>query len=153
MEVEKYKLNIEREFVRTNSKNEIIDDKFPEVFGDKKKNNFITSDDENKIFKIITPKENNIYDAYDKFEEITNVVIEELYKLNQNIWPFYTYKTSTEQIKLYTNLNFSLNKSYCEEQNLNFKNIDELYSKIKASIEKNYNIINKIVGDFKIELN
>ena len=109
MEISKYKLNIEREFVRTNSKNEIIDDKFPEVFGDKKKNNFITSDDENKIFKIITPKENNIYDAYDKLEEITNVVIEELYKLNQNIWPFYTYKTSTEQIKLYTNINFSLN--------------------------------------------
>lgn len=153
MEVEKYKLNIEREFVRTNSKNEIIDDKFPEVFGDKKKNNFITSDDENKIFKIITPKESNIYDAYDKLEEITNVVIEELYKLNQNIWPFYTYKTSTEQIKLYTNINFSLNKSYCEEQNLNFKNIDEIYSKIKTSIEKNYNIISKIVGDFKIDLN
>lgn len=153
MEVEKYKLNIEREFVRTNSKNEIIDDKFPEIFGDKKKNQFITSDDDNIKFKIITPKENTIQDVYDKFEEITNVVIEELYKLEQNLWPFDTCKTSTEQIKLYTNINFSLNKSYCEEQNLNFKNIDELYSKIKTSIEKNYNIINKIVGDFKIDLN
>lgn len=153
MEEEKYKLNIEREFVRTNSKNELINDNFPEVFGNKKKNQFITCDDDNEIFKIITPKEYNIQDAYDKLEEITNVVIEELYKLRQNLWPFDTYKVSNKEEKLYTEINFSLTENFCKNQNIDFKNIYDTYKKITMSIDKNIDIISKIVGKFKIDVN
>lgn len=152
MEVEKYKLNIEREFVRTNSKNELINDRFPEVFGDKKNNQFITSDDDDIKFKIITPKEYNIQDTYDKLEEITNVVIEELYKLEQNLWPFDTYKVSNKEEKLYTKINFSLTENFCKNKNIDFENINDTYMKIKMSIEKNIDIISKIVGNFKIDV-
>ena len=152
MEVEKYKLNIEREFVRTNSKNELINDRFPEVFGNKKNNQFITSDDDDIKFKIITPKEYNIQDTYDKLEEITNVVIEELYKLEQNLWPFDTYKVSNKEEKLYTKINFSLTENFCKNKNIDFENINDTYMKIKMSIEKNIDIISKIVGNFKIDV-
>ena len=148
MEISKYKLNIEREFVRTDSKNELVKNTFPKVFGDKAKNCFITADDENKKFKIRTPFCYNVEDTYEKLEEITNVVIEELYKLNQNIWPLNTYTSTskTDKIKLYTKINFSLNKDLIENST------EEAYIKIKNWVESNLEFVSNTIGDFKIKL-
>ena len=148
MEISKYKLNIEREFVRTDSKNELVKNTFPKVFGDKAKNCFITADDENKKFKIRTPFCYNVEDTYEKLEEITNVVIEELYKLNQNIWPLNTYTSTskTDKIKLYTKINFSLNKDLIENST------EEAYIKIKNWVESNLEFVSNAIGDFKIKL-
>ena len=148
MEISKYKLNIEREFVRTDSKNKLVKNTFPKVFGDKAKNCFITADDENKKFKIRTPFCYNVEDTYEKLEEITNVVIEELYKLNQNIWPLntYTYTSKTDKIKLYTKINFSLNKDLIENST------EEAYIKIKNWVESNLEFVSNAIGDFKIKL-
>lgn len=146
MEISKYKLNIEREFVRTDSKNKLVKNTFPKVFGDKAKNCFITADDENKKFKIRTPFCYNVEDTYEKLEEITNVVIEELYKLNQNIWPFCTYKFKDDKIKLYTKINFSLNKDLIENST------EEAYIKIKNWVESNFEFVSDTIGDFKIKL-
>ena len=146
MEISKYKLNIEREFVRTDSKNELVKNTFPKVFGDKAKNCFITADDENKKFKIRTPFCYNVEDTYEKLEEITNVVIEELYKLNQNIWPLNTYTSKTDKIKLYTKINFSLNKDLIENST------EEAYIKIKNWVESNLEFVSNAIGDFKIKL-
>lgn len=146
MEISKYKLNIEREFVRTDSKNELVKNTFPKVFGDKAKNCFITADEENKKFKIRTPFCYNVEDTYEKLEEITNVVIEELYKLNQNIWPLNTYTSKTDKIKLYTKINFSLNKDLIENST------EEAYIKIKNWVESNLEFVSNAIGDFKIKL-
>ena len=148
MEISKYKLNIEREFVRTDSKNKLVKNTFPKVFGDKAKNCFITADDENKKFKIRTPFCYNVEDTYEKLEEITNVVIEELYKLNQNIWPLNTYTSTskTDKIKLYTKINFSLNKDLIENST------EEAYIKIKNWVESNLEFVSNTIGDFKIKL-
>ena len=146
MEISKYKLNIEREFVRTDSKNKLVKNTFPKVFGDKAKNCFITADDENKKFKIRTPFCYNVEDTYEKLEEITNVVIEELYKLNQNIWPLNTYTSKTDKIKLYTKINFSLNKDLIENST------EEAYIKIKNWVESNLEFVSNAIGDFKIKL-
>lgn len=146
MEISKYKLNIEREFVRTDSKNELVKNTFPKVFGDKAKNCFITADDENKKFKIRTPFCYNVEDTYEKLEEITNVVIEELYKLNQNIWPLNTYTSKTDKIKLYIKINFSLNKDLIENST------EEAYIKIKNWVESNLEFVSNAIGDFKIKL-
>lgn len=146
MEISKYKLNIEREFVRIDSKNELVKNTFPKVFGDKAKNCFITADDENKKFKIRTPFCYNVEDTYEKLEEITNVVIEELYKLNQNIWPLNTYTSKTDKIKLYTKINFSLNKDLIENST------EEAYIKIKNWVESNLEFVSNAIGDFKIKL-
>lgn len=148
MEISKYKLNIEREFVRTDSKNKLVKNTFPKVFGDKAKNCFITADDENKKFKIRTPFCYNVEDTYEKLEEITNVVIEELYKLNQNIWPLNTYTSTskTDKIKLYTKINFSLNKDLIENST------EEAYIKIKNWVESNLEFVSNAIGDFKIKL-
>lgn len=146
MEISKYKLNIEREFVRTDSKNELVKNTFPKVFGDKAKNCFITANDENKKFKIRTPFCYNVEDTYEKLEEITNVVIEELYKLNQNIWPLNTYTSKTDKIKLYTKINFSLNKDLIENST------EEAYIKIKNWVESNLEFVSNAIGDFKIKL-
>ena len=146
MEISKYKLNIEREFVRTDSKNKLVKNTFPKVFGDKAKNCFITANDENKKFKIRTPFCYNVEDTYEKLEEITNVVIEELYKLNQNIWPLNTYTSKTDKIKLYTKINFSLNKDLIENST------EEAYIKIKNWVESNLEFVSNAIGDFKIKL-
>ena len=148
MEISKYKLNIEREFVRTDSNNKLVKNTFPKVFGDKAKNCFITADDENKKFKIRTPFCYNVEDTYEKLEEITNVVIEELYKLNQNIWPLNTYTSTskTDKIKLYTKINFSLNKDLIENST------EEAYIKIKNWVESNLEFVSNAIGDFKIKL-
>jgi len=156
MKIEKYNINIEREFVRTNSKNRLVNNAFPRVFGEKDKNSFITSDDENTKFKIKTPICNNIEDAYDKFEEITNVVIEELYKLDQNIWPLDIFETDEEKIKLYTKINFSFDNEFYEDMILNDnslpKTLDEAYEKIKQSLENNEQILKDLIGNYKVKL-
>ena len=128
------------------TKNELVKNTFPKVFGDKAKNCFITANDENKKFKIRTPFCYNVEDTYEKLEEITNVVIEELYKLNQNIWPLNTYTSKTDKIKLYTKINFSLNKDLIENST------EEAYIKIKNWVESNLEFVSNAIGDFKIKL-
>ena len=85
MKKEKFNIKIERNFLRLNSKGKITTAVYPKVFGNKEKNNFIGIDTEDYILKVKTPICQSISDAFNKLEEITNVVYVELYNLKEII--------------------------------------------------------------------
>lgn len=155
MKIEKYSIKIEREFLRVNSKNKLLQNSFPKVFGDKDKNNFITTDEEKTVLKIRTPKSNSLNEAYDKFVEITNVVIEELYKINESIWPLSSYNLKGEDINLNAKICVSIDKEFYDEMkeiNEALPNtLEEAYEKIKKEFDRKAKMIQDIFGKCKVK--
>lgn len=155
MKIEKYNISIEREFLRVNSKNKLLKNSFPRVFGDKEKNNFITADKEDTILKIRVPKSNSLNEAYDKFIEITNVVIEELYKMNESIWPLSRYTLKGEDINLHAKICISIDNEFYDEmkeitQTLP-KTLEEAYEKIKEEFDRKSEMLQNIFGKCKVK--
>ena len=153
MKIEKYNISLEREFVRINSKNKLVETSFPKAFGCKGKNPLITADDDDVVFKIKTPMEENLFDAYDKFNEITNVVIEELYKINQYIWTFGTFKKKDEKINLKAQMGIILDEEFYDEiREKDFlpDDIEEANEKIKKEFERKLELIQPLFGKCKI---
>ena len=153
MKIEKYNISLEREFVRINSKNKLVETSFPKTFGCKEKNPLITADDDDVVFKIKTPMEENLFDAYDKFNEITNVVIEELYKINQYIWTFGTFKKKDEKINLKAQMGIILDEEFYDEiREKDFlpDDIEEANEKIKKEFERKLELIQPLFGKCKI---
>ena len=153
MKIEKYNISLEREFVRINSKNKLVETSFPKAFGCKEKNPLITADDDDVVFKIKTPMEENLFDAYDKFNEITNVVIEELYKINQYIWTFGTFKKKDEKINLKAQMGIILDEEFYDEiREKDFlpDDIEEANEKIKKEFERKLELIQPLFGKCKI---
>ena len=97
MKLEKYSVKIEREALRINSKNGKTQKGFPKAFGNPETNAFISTDEDDAILEISTPLEENLSDAYNKFEEIMTDVIEELDKNQEYIWPSSCWKESEEE--------------------------------------------------------
>ena len=153
MKIEKYNISLEREFLRINSKNKLAETNFPKVFGCKEKNQLITADDEDVVFKIKTPMEENLAIAYDKFNEITNVVIEELYKINQYMWPFAVFKKKDEKINLKAQMGIILDEEFYDEiREKDFlpDDIEEANEKIKEEFERKLEIIQPLYGKCKV---
>lgn len=153
MKIEKYNISLEREFLRINSKNKLAETNFPKAFGYKEKNQLITADDEDVVFKIKTPMEENLAIAYDKFNEITNVVIEELYKINQYMWPFAVFKKKDEKINLKAQMGIILDEEFYDEiREKDFlpDDIEEANEKIKEEFERKLEIIQPLYGKCKV---
>lgn len=153
MKIEKYNISLEREFLRINSKNKLPETNFPKAFGCKEKNQLITADDEDVVFKIKTPMEENLAIAYDKFNEITNVVIEELYKINQYMWPFAVFKKKDEKINLKAQMGIILDEEFYDEiREKDFlpDDIEEANEKIKEEFERKLEIIQPLYGKCKV---
>lgn len=155
MKIEKYNISIEREFLRVNSKNKLLKNSFPKIFGDKEKNNFITADKEDTILKIRVPKSNSINEAYDKFVEITHVVIEELYKMNESIWPLSRYTLKGEDINLHAKICISIDNEFYDEMKEITptlpKTLEEAYEKIKAKFDRKSEMMQNIFGKCKVK--
>lgn len=154
MKIEKYNLNIEREFIRVNSKNKLVESSFPKAFGNKEKNSIITADEDNIIFKIKTPMEKNANDAYDKFVEITNVITEELYKINQYIWPLGKFINKDSKIVTKAQINIAFNEEFYEEiKEKEFlpNTIEEVNEKIKEEFERKIEMLQGLYGKCKIK--
>lgn len=153
MKIEKYNISLERDFVRVNSKNKLVETNFPKAFNKKEKNNLITADADDIVFKIKTPMEKNLFDAYDKFNEITNVVIEELYKINQYMWCFGAFKFKDKKIKLKAQIGITLDDEFYDEIRENEflpDDIEEANEKIKKEFERKLEIIQPLFGNCKI---
>ena len=153
MKIEKYNISLEREFVRINSKNKLVETSFPKAFGCKEKNPLITADDDDVVFKIKTPMEENLFDAYDKFNEITNVVIEELYKINQYMWTFGAFKKKDEKINLKAQMGIILDEEFYDEiREKDFlpDDIEEANEKIKKEFDRKLELIQPLFGKCKI---
>ena len=131
MKLEKYNVKIEREALRINNiDNKISQKEFPKAFGKKEKNNFITtSANSEAILKISAPMESGIVNAYNKFEEIMNVVIEELYKENEYIWPATDSKEYSE--KTYASIVINISKEF-------YENLRKINSKLPVDLSIAY---------------
>ena len=156
MKLTKYNISIEREALRCNSKNKITSAAYPKSFGKKEKNYFITADKNESVLILKTPMSPSIFDAYDKFVEITNVVIEELYNLKEYIWPLSFYKTESETLNLTGKIKLSIDEDFYEEMKSKCEglpeNLEESYKMIKENFILKQEMIEKIYGKCKIKV-
>lgn len=152
MKQEKFNISIERNALRCNLKGKKSTTVFPKAFGDKTKNNFITTNKEDYVLKIKTPVSSNISETYNKLEEITNVIYVELYNLKEIIWP----SSYFEDLDLTLKINLEIDKEYYEEM----KSVDsdlpetleEAYQTIKDNFIKNTQLLKNIYGNIKIKI-
>lgn len=152
MKQEKFNICIERNLLRLNQKGKISSLSYPKSFGDKAKNNFITTDEEENILKIKTPICTNSSELYNKFEEITNVVYVELYNSTEIIWAFSDY----DDLKLTNKISFAFDKDFYEEMreinNALPSTIADAYKKIKENFSTNSFILENTFGKCKIKI-
>ncbi len=146
MKREKFNIKIERNLLRLNSKGKVTSAVYPKYFGNKEKNNFITTDTEDYMLKIKTPICQSISDVFNKLEEITNVVYVELYNLNEVVWPFSNF----ENIELSHKLSLSIDKEYYEEirkvnSNLPEK-IEDAYKNVKEQFKNKSSLLENVFG-------
>lgn len=154
MKQEKYNIAIEKEVLRLNKNAKLANLKYPKVFGDKAKNNFITTREDNEsIFILKSPVEKNVLDAYSKLEEITNIVYVECYNSKEIIWPFSNF----EEVELSNKVILSINKEFYEEilqinKNLP-KTLQEAYKNLKIEFNSKLNLIEKVFGKCTLKIN
>lgn len=153
MKLEKYSIKIEREALRINNRNSKSQKSFPKAFGSKDTNMFISSDEDDAILEISTPMENSIAEAYNKFEEIMNVVIEELYKTQEYIWPSSNWKERAEET--YAKITIDIDEEFYEQmKEINSKlpaTLEEAYLKIKEQFLEKATLIEKLYGECKVK--
>ena len=151
MKQEKFTISIERNLLRTNLKGKKTNAIFPKAFGDKNKNDFITTNKEEYVLKIKTPTSFNLSETYNKFEEITNVIYVELYNLKEIIWP----SSNFEELNLNLKINFSIDKEFYKEMkqvNISLpKTVEDAYQMIKANFAYNSKILENTYGNCKIK--
>ena len=151
MKLEKYSVKIEREALRINSKNSKTQKGFPKAFGNPETNDFISSDEDDAILEISTPYEENLADAYNKFEEIMNVVIEELYKIQEYIWPVSSWKESEDETT--AKIAIDIDEEFYEEMrkiNPDLPDtLEDAYLKMKEQFLEKTTLIEKLYGKCK----
>ena len=152
MKLEKYSVKIEREALRINSKNSKTQKGFPKAFGNPETNDFISSDEDDAILEISTPYEENLADAYNKFEEIMNVVIEELHKIQEYIWPVSSWKESEDETT--AKIAIDIDEEFYEEMrkiNPDLPDtLEDAYLKMKEQFLEKTTLIEKLYGKCKI---
>ncbi len=88
MEEELYCIGIEREGLRCDKEGKLSKKSHPQAFSDRMKNDFITTDWGEAQMELRTPVCQDTVTCYEKFNEITNVVLCELNNENELIWPY-----------------------------------------------------------------
>ena len=85
---QKYNIGIEREGLRTTKTGELSDRPHLKVFGNRNTNAFITTDFGAAQLELRTTPCPTTKECYDKLLNVTNVVLEELRKEGEYIWPY-----------------------------------------------------------------
>lgn len=88
MKQELYNVGVERESLRCTEDGNLALTSHPKLFGDRMKNDFITTDFGEAQMELRTPVCGSTKECYEKLEEITNVVLEELKKRNELLWTY-----------------------------------------------------------------
>ena len=146
MNQEKFNICLERMVLRCNKNKKISSTKYPKAFGNKEKNNFIRSENEEYILKLKSPTSSSISEAYYKLQEITNVVYSELYSLNEIVWPF----SSFNNINLNSKITLSINKENYEELKKVNKvlpeKLEDAFKNLKNEFKNKSYILEKLYG-------
>lgn len=158
---EKYNIGIEREGLRTNKKGELSNKPHPQVFGNRNCNAFITTDFGAAQLELRTTPCSTTKECYDKLLNVTNVVLEELRKEGEYLWPYsmpcilpdldefnfgdYGDNKKEQEYEMYLfkkygyemycisgiHLNFSINDKY-------YKELRNIYENLPQSLEDAY---------------
>lgn len=142
MNIEKFKLSIDRDILKVDKQGNLSGLGFPKNFNPE--NKFIKQTDKKYMWRIRTPKEASVRLAYEKFQEITNVVTEELYIRDEVIWPACYYDENGEKIKLYARVKFGFGEEFMPDQS------EKTYEKIENFIDQNRDIIEPIYGKITV---
>ena len=157
----KYKIGIEREGLRTNRNGHLSDLPHQRVFGNRNTNAFVTTDFGAAQLELRTTPCSTTKECYDKLLNVTNVVLEELRKAGEYIWPYsmpcilppieefnfgeYGDNVKEHEYEMYlykkygyemycmsgVHLNFSINEKY-------YKELKRLYSNLPDTLEDAY---------------
>ena len=140
----KYNIGLEREGLRTTANGELSSQPHLKIFGNRNTNAFITTDFGAAQLELRTTPCPNTIECYEKLQNVTNVVLEELRKANELLWPYsmpcilpsadkfrfgdYGDNVSEQEYEMYltkkygyemycmsgVHLNFSINQKYYE---------------------------------------
>ncbi len=152
MKQEKFNIIIEKEILRCNSEGKMQKVTYPKSFGNKEKNKFIKANQENNILILNTPICKSLIEAYDKLEEITNVVCVELYNSKELIWPF----SSFEDIDLSSKISLCIDKQfYLDMRKLNNnlpENLEDAYKNVKQGFNEKVHLLEKVFGKCTLKI-
>ncbi len=152
MKLEKYNISIKRDVLRLNKEGKLSRASLPKTIGTN--NKFIKETDEKYMIEVETPVSESLNDAYEKLEEIINVVTEELYNKEEVIWAHPDYEKNDVKLAQKVSVKLSFDDEFLDEfykKNKTFKiKRDKLYEKAKEYIEKNKEAIEKSYGSFKV---
>ncbi len=84
----KYNIGIEREGLRTTKNGHLAKTPHPEVFGNRNTNAFVTTDFGAAQLELRTTPCPSTRECYEKLLNVTNVVLEELRKAGEYLWPY-----------------------------------------------------------------
>lgn len=84
----RYSIGIEREGLRTDEDGDLSSLPHPSVFGNRNTNAFITTDFGAAQLELRTTPCSSTKECYEKLENVTNVVLEELRKGKELLWPY-----------------------------------------------------------------
>ena len=152
MKLEKYNISIKRDVLRLNKEGKLSRASLPKTIGTN--NKFIKETDEKYMIEVETPVSESLNDAYEKLEEIINVVTEELYNKEELIWAHPNYEKNDVKLAQKVSVKLSFDDEFLDEfykKNKTFKiKRDKLYEKAKEYIEENKETIEKSYGSFKV---
>ncbi len=84
----KYNIGIEREGLRTTKNGHLANTPHPKVFGNRNTNAFVTTDFGAAQLELRTTPCPSTRECYEKLLNVTNVVLEELRKAGEYLWPY-----------------------------------------------------------------
>ena len=158
---QKYNIGLEREGLRTNAEGKLSELPHPSVFGNRNTNAFVTTDFGAAQLELRTTPCSSTKECYDKLLNVTNVVLEELRKEGEYLWPYsmpcilpkeedfhfgvYDDNTAEKDYEQYLNkkygfemycmsgvhLNFSINEKY-------YKELRKMNNEIPEKLEDGY---------------
>ena len=133
MKLEKYNISIKRDVLRLNKEGKLSRTSLPKTIGTN--NKFIKETDEKYMIEVETPVSESLNDAYEKLEEIINVVTEELYNKEEVIWAHPDYEKNDVKLAQKVSVKLSFDDEFLDEfykKNKTFKiKRDKLYEKAK----------------------
>ena len=155
MKQEKFKIKIITESLRCNEKGSASKKAFPKSFGDKTKNEFITTKkDSENIYIISSPSSTSVSEACTKLEEIYNVVYLELYNQKEVLWPVSNYN---DTIKAYNKISVDIDPEYYKEiktiNKLLPKNMEDALKKAQSSFKSVKELYARIYGNITLKVN
>ena len=163
-----YNIGIEREGLRTTDKGELSDKPHLKVFGNRNTNAFVTTDFGAAQLELRTTPCSTAKECYDKLLNVTNVVLEELRKEGEYLWPYsmpcilpdaenfnfgeygdnkkeheyemYLYKKYGYEMYCMSgvHLNFSINEKYYKELKRFYSNLPDTLEDAYFKIIRNY---------------